>query len=169
VTIPVVVFDCMVYLQAAARRDGPARACLELAQQGRIELCVSPAIRAEVVDVLSRPKVRRKFPLLTPEAVANFLGDIDGLARSVAEVPTVVTLPRDPKDEPYLNLAVAVGAHRLVSWDNDLLDLMADNPSGIAFRERLPGLVILTPVALLRELTSAPPPDEHKSDERGNG
>jgi putative PIN family toxin of toxin-antitoxin system len=157
-TVPVAVFDCMVYLQAATRPEGPARACLGMVQEGRVVLSISPAIRAEVEDVLSRPKVRQKFPSLTPEAVAVFLGDIDALATSAAEVPRVVTLPRDPKDEPYLNLAVAAGAKRLVTWDKDLLDLMADHPAGTDFRNRFPGLVILTPVAFLRELAQAPAP-----------
>jgi putative PIN family toxin of toxin-antitoxin system len=164
-TVPVAVFDCMVYLQAAARPEGPARACLGMAQQGRAIVCISPAVRAEVEDVLSRPKVRRKFPSLTPEAVAAFLHDIDALARSVGEIPSMITFPRDPKDEPYLNLAVAVGATRLVTWDNDLLDLMGENTEGSEFRGRFPGLVILTPVAFLREQaqTPAPPPGGNPS------
>jgi putative PIN family toxin of toxin-antitoxin system len=157
-TVPVAVFDCMVYLQAAARPEGPARACLAMVQQGRVILCISPAVRAEVENVLNRPKVRQKFPSLTPEAVAAFLLDIDALVRIAGEVPKVVTFPRDPKDEPYLNLAVAAGATRLVTWDNDLLDLMADNPDGTDFRGRFPGLAILTPVAFLREQNQPPSP-----------
>ncbi len=42
-----VVFDCMIFLQGAARRDSPAGACLDLAEQGHIELCVSSEIMAE--------------------------------------------------------------------------------------------------------------------------
>jgi putative PIN family toxin of toxin-antitoxin system len=56
-----------------------------------------------------------------------------------AEVPRTLTLPRDPKDEPYLNLALAVGAQYLVSRDKDLLDLMNDG----SFRQRYPDLTIL--------------------------
>jgi len=161
-TVPVAVFDCMVYLQAAARPVGPARACLEMAQEGRVVLSISSPVRVE--DVLSRPRIRRKFPSLTPEAVAVFLGDIDALASCVAEVPKVVTLPRDPKDEPYLNLAVAAGAKYIVSWDNDLLDLMAENPLGTEFRGRFPGLVIVTPVAFLREMAQGPAPSPGDGD-----
>jgi predicted nucleic acid-binding protein len=65
----------------------------------------------------------------------------------------VVTLPRDPKDESYLNLAVAVGARYLVTWDNDLLDLRKDTAEGEDFRTRFPTLTVLTPVELLRELS----------------
>jgi len=122
-----------------------------MVQRGRVVLSISSAIRAEVEDVLSRPKIVQKFPSLTPEAVAVFLKDIDALTRAVADVPTVVLLPRDPKDEPYLNLAVIAAANYLVTWDKDLLDLMADNAEGNEFRKRVPGLLVLTPVVFLRE------------------
>lgn len=36
---------------------------------------------------------------------------------------------RDPKDEPYVNLALAAGAKYLVTRDKDLLDLMSEGVS----------------------------------------
>ncbi len=63
-------------------------------------------------------------------------------------VPKAVALPRDPKDEPYLDLAIAAKAHYLVSRDLDLLDLMHD----ASFRQSQPGLVILDPAAFLQEI-----------------
>ena len=62
---PRVVFDCMIFLQGAARRESPAGACLDLAEQSIIELCVSAGILAEVENVLRRPSVRAKFSTLT--------------------------------------------------------------------------------------------------------
>jgi hypothetical protein len=38
------VFDCMIFLQGAARRSSPAGICLDLAEQSIIELCVSDEI-----------------------------------------------------------------------------------------------------------------------------
>jgi predicted nucleic acid-binding protein len=55
---------------------------------------------------------------------------------------------RDPKDERYLNLAIAVGARYLVSRDTDLLDLMKDQP----FRNQFPHLNILDPTAFLQAM-----------------
>jgi putative PIN family toxin of toxin-antitoxin system len=120
-TIPTAVFDCMVYLQAAARASGPARACLRLVQQGRVLLVISPPIFAELEDVLNRPKVRQKFRSLDSESVAVFLADITHLATSILDVPHVVSFSRDAKDEPYLNLALKAGARYIVTWDDDLL------------------------------------------------
>src|SRR5438046_2790045 len=145
-----VVFDCMIFLQAAARPLGPAAECLRLVNAGRLELFLSPEIVAEVRDVLTRPRTLKKFPALTHEAVDLFLRDVQNQAVIMDQVPHSFSLPRDPKDEPYLNLAVAFGASYLVSRDRDLLDLMEDE----AFRQAFPDLVILDPVELLRMLAA---------------
>jgi len=67
-------------------------------------------------------------------------------------VPKRFELPRDPGDEPYLNLAIETGARFLVTRDRDLLDLMRwDTEEGRNFQSRFPDLRILDPVAFLRE------------------
>ena len=68
-----VVFDCMVFLQGAANPDGPAAACLRLAEKGHVELCISSEILSEVRDVLTRPKMQHRFSALTEETVSAFL------------------------------------------------------------------------------------------------
>lgn len=144
------VFDCMVYLQAAARRHGPAAACLRLALAGQIELCVSTPIIDEVRGVLSRDKLRRKFPALTDAAVDALLGDIQTAARSLDPVPAAFQLPRDPKDEKYVDAILAAGGGYLVTRDRDLLDLMNDSE----FRANYPGVTILDPAAFLNTVAA---------------
>jgi putative PIN family toxin of toxin-antitoxin system len=159
------VFDCVVLLQAAGRPDGPAGACLRAVRDGRLELFLSPDILAEVRDVLTRPRVLRKFPALTPEAVEVYLADLAGHATTLDAVPRAFPLPRDPKDEPYIDLAVAAGARYLVSRDDDLLGLMGD----AAFRQQFPGLAVVDPVALLRELAPNPVPGLEPGSDVGKG
>src|SRR5258706_9409962 len=48
------VFDCMVFLQAAARRDSAAGVCLLLVELGAVELLLSGEIMTEIRDVLTR-------------------------------------------------------------------------------------------------------------------
>ena len=95
----------MIFLQGAARRESPAGACLELAEQSNLELCVSPEILAEVADVLHRPSVRAKFPALTGQVVAEFIDAVRNFATVIEDVAREFALERDPKDQPYLNLA----------------------------------------------------------------
>lgn len=132
------------------QRPGPAFACLQLVREGRVELCVSPAILAEIGDVLARPKLRKKLPSLTPGRVAAFLDDVSSIALFIPDVPARFRYERDPKDEPYVNLALAAGARYLASRDRDLLDLAGDE----GFRRAFPGLATLDPVAFLREIAS---------------
>ncbi len=150
---PQVVFDCMVFLQAATRHAGPARACLQLVDDDRVTLWVSHEILDEVRDVLTRPKLQRRFPMLTIDAVQEFCRNVEQKSVMPTVVPKLVTLERDPKDERYLNLAVAVRAEYLVTRDFDLLDLMNDEP----FRQRFPFLTILDPVAFLRVMAQRQP------------
>ena len=95
-----------------------------------------------------RPRTLRKITNLTSDAVDLFVKDVESLAVSFSEIPVAIVLERDPKDEPYVNLAIASSAVYLASWDNDLLDLMGVEE----FRQRFPSLTILEPPALLRAL-----------------
>src|SRR3954470_11841875 len=112
----IAVYDCMLFLQAASRPDR-VHGTFRLLADGTVTLCMSPAVLAEIRDVLTRPELRAKFPALTPEHVEVFLDHVLASARLIDPVAEVFTLPRDPKDEPYVNLAVAAGARYLVTWN----------------------------------------------------
>ena len=152
---PRVVFDCMVFLQGAARQTSPAKACLDLAENGFVQLCLSAEIVAEVQDVLTRPEVQRKFPALIPMDVEAFIARLSKAAVQFLNVPAEFHYERDPKDTPYINLALVAQAEYLVTRDTDLLDLMHETTEpGRAFRFRYPFLTILNPVAFLRAMRS---------------
>lgn len=84
---------------------------------------------------------------------------VKGFSQELSNVPKSFELRRDPKDEKYIVLAVAVEASFLVSRDKDLLDLMNDaHPDSRDFRACFPHLRILDPVAFLAatSLTRSP-------------
>ena len=139
------IFDCTTLLQAAANKKGPAGACLTFVDEGAVKVFHSAVTLDEIRDVLNRPEIRRTFPKLTDESVLNFLDHVVDKGHMVEDVPTVYRFERDPNDEPYLNLAIAVHAPFLVSRDKDLLDLMNDDE----FRKAYPWLTILDPPAFL--------------------
>lgn len=148
-----VVFDCMVFLQGAARPEGAAGASLVLVELGAVGLYVSPEILAEVRDVLARSRVRQRFPALTDQLVGRFLAALEERAIVVSEVPRAFQFDRDPKDEPYINLAIAAQANYLVSRDNDILDLAdASTPDGQSLQHKAPELQIVEPGAFLAEI-----------------
>jgi putative PIN family toxin of toxin-antitoxin system len=127
VTRYLVIFDTVAIVQSVINPKGAAGKCLAYFHAGEISVAVSRATLKEVKDVLSRPALRKRFQQITDEKVAWLTDKLleDGLY--LRNVPHHFTYPRDPKDEPYLNLAIEVQAHYLVSRDNDLLDLMKWN------------------------------------------
>jgi putative PIN family toxin of toxin-antitoxin system len=142
------VFDAMVFLQAGANPAGPSGACFAHARSGTLALITSPETVAELRGLLARPNIRKKFPHLTDEVADGLIAEIVRIGTSIHEVPHVFEFPRDPKDEPYVNLAIAADADYLTSRDKDLLDLMQD----IDFTTRFPGIRVLDPTSLLREI-----------------
>jgi hypothetical protein len=83
---PCAVFDTMLFLQATGSGRGPAFAALQRFEAGDFQLCVSQALLDEVRDVLSRPEIRRKMPLLTEERVHALIERLARTARLVTEV-----------------------------------------------------------------------------------
>jgi predicted nucleic acid-binding protein len=74
-------------------------------------------------------------------------------ANLINPVPQVFVFDRDPKDEPYINLAAAAGADYLVSRDRDMLDLMTGyGIDSKAFRQRFRPLKVVDPEGFLRIL-----------------
>jgi putative PIN family toxin of toxin-antitoxin system len=150
---PRVVFDCNVLLQAAAREKSVAAKCLNLAESGLIQICVSREVLAEAEDVLNRPEIRAHFPDLSDEIVGAFLKRLQNLSVLVRPVPKKFNYPRDEDDEPYINLAIAAGANFIVSRDRDLLDLMTSYADECKeFRQRFRTLKVVEPAEFLKSL-----------------
>jgi uncharacterized protein len=150
---PRAVFDCNILLQAAAFRDGPAGLCLRLVEQGSVALFVSKATLAELTRVFSYEEVQEFAPHLTPRDIESFFRRLEYRATRARTVRHLIEDPRDPTDEKYLDLAVAVDADYLVTRDKDLLSLRTSH-SVVAkqIRQRTHPLKILTPVSFLREI-----------------
>lgn len=143
---PGVVVDCNVFVQAAANQKSHAARILDLLDEGKITLYVSNLILAEARYVLNRSDVRASLRKLTDVAVEALFERLDQSATLIKQVPRRFVYPRDPKDEPYINLAVEMKADYLVSHDNDLLDLMKwEKEEGREFQKRFRFLKILTP------------------------
>lgn len=117
-----VVTDANVLVSAALGRspDAPSARILNAAFDERIELVISPALLAEVVDVLARPRIRRR---VSAEDAQQFLTDIVGVAVIVADPADPPSVCRDPDDDYLVALTAASGATVLVTGDDDLFDV----------------------------------------------
>jgi hypothetical protein len=113
-----IVFDTSTIVGAALRANGtPERALLRAEEVDVVAL--SPAVDAEIAEVLSRPKFAGSISSARRNAFLSALRDA-----AVWFDPTVrVADCRDPDDDKYLELALAAGAETIVSSDRDLLVL----------------------------------------------
>ena len=152
---PLVVLDCVVFLQGLIKESGPAVTCKRF-EEGRFRIAVSPETLAELRDVLSRSSLRQRFPLITKEKTDRLIELVILKGRLFRKVSKRFELPRDPDDEPYVNLAIEAGAQFLVTRDRDLLSLMSwDTEEGRNFQTHFRQLRILDPVAFLQEIETA--------------
>ncbi|MBA3330273.1 MAG: putative toxin-antitoxin system toxin component, PIN family [Actinobacteria bacterium] len=133
------VLDPNVLVAAAIRPGGTPSRCLVAYGEGLYELVVSPLLLAELRSVLRRKKFR---PFLTLEQGERLVDALERDARLADDPPESPALSRDPSDDYLIALARSVGAHVLVSGDQDLLELdLADLRvvSPRAFLDALPG------------------------------
>ncbi len=140
------VFDTNIYLQATLSDKGAAFACWQLVENGEVRVFVTEVILAEIKDVLNRPKLRRKYPILTDEKVNEAVKAICSLAVIVEKIEDIYKFERDENDEVFINLALTVDAEFLVSRDNDLLDLAKDE----SFKMTYPKLKVVNPAEFLQ-------------------
>ena len=151
-----VIFDCSLFVQAFLNSASAANRCLELVRRGQAQLFVSQATLTELKEVLSRPRILNLLPHIAPEQTDNFLEDVVAHATNLPAVTEKFRFERDPKDAPYLNLAIAARADYLVTRDRDLLDLMTGHAAECKeFRQRFRTLKIAEPVEFLRAVEGA--------------
>jgi putative PIN family toxin of toxin-antitoxin system len=113
-----IVFDASALVSAALKVDSvPERALLRAEEVDVFVL--SPAVEREIVEVFNRPKFAQAIRQERREYLLGIIRD-----EAVWLEPTVRVVDcRDPKDDKYLELALAAGAEIIVSGDDDLLVL----------------------------------------------
>jgi putative PIN family toxin of toxin-antitoxin system len=146
-----VVYDCMIFLQGLLSESGIAVSCFELFESGVVELFISEEVLAEIQDVITRPKLQAKYSRLTNERTKKLIETLRTKATIIKNVPQVFSYTRDPKDEKYINLAVACDAKYIISRDSDLLDLMTSyDVESKEFRQKTRPLCIIEPLEFLK-------------------
>ena len=112
------VVDTNVLLSAFIKRQSRAGRVLEYVQQGRLTPLYTAAMLDELLDVFSRPHIQRRYNIDATAIEALF-----SLLQAVGEpvIPRVQVVDcRDPKDNKFLEAALAGRADCIISGDDDL-------------------------------------------------
>lgn len=116
-----VVVDTGILVSALIRPRGAIGDVLHALRDGRFTAIYSTPMMLDVAEVLGRPKIREKYHVHP--------GDIEALIhlirlRGELVIPKqIVTVCRDPKDNKFLEAALAGKADAIVTGDDDLLAL----------------------------------------------
>lgn len=128
-----VVFDTNVWISAILF-DGTPKKAIDLALK-KCQIFCSVAILQEFREVLADD-----FGL-SPEKLEKITETILNMVQIVPIIGNLKNISSDPKDNPILETALAVGADYLVSGDKHLLIL-----------EKFKNIKIITPSQFVREL-----------------
>jgi putative PIN family toxin of toxin-antitoxin system len=134
-----VVVDTNVLVRAVIMPHGTVGPVLLRLRHGDYTLLYAQSLLEELLDVLNRPRIRYKYGL-TEEDIETVVGLILLCGEAVG-LEQRISACRDPKDEKFLEVAVAGKADVIVSGDEDLLAL-----------HPFAGIPILPPVDFLRML-----------------
>ncbi|MBM3122309.1 MAG: putative toxin-antitoxin system toxin component, PIN family [Chloroflexi bacterium] len=135
------VIDTSILIRALIKPRGTVGPILQALRDADYQLVYSDPLLAELTDVLTRPRLAKKYGVTT-EDVATVLSLI--LLRGEPVLPVRrIDACRDPMDNMVMEAAVAGQVDFIVSGGKDLLTL---SPF-----ERIP---VLSPAAFLRRLAS---------------
>jgi putative PIN family toxin of toxin-antitoxin system len=133
-----VVLDTNVLLSGLLWH-GPPHTLIERVREGTLFLVSSPALLAELGEVIARPQFAA-IVARSNTSPEHSLAELRALAEVIEPAPLATPVCRDPDDDAVLALAIAARADLIVSGDRDLLDL-----------QRFQDIAILTPAEALRK------------------
>ncbi len=112
-----VVIDTNIILSALGWGGTPGKV-IDLCLEGKCKMVVSQPILQEIEDVLNRPC----FGFIASDLKKEFLITLSEMAE-IINPSTKISASRDPKDDKFIEVAIAAGAKYIVSGDKDLLTL----------------------------------------------
>ena len=115
------VVDTGVLVSALIRPQGMIGDVLRALRDGRFIPIYSTPMVVEIIDVLSRPKFRAKYHMQPDDMIA--LVNLLRLRGELVIPEQEITACRDPKDNKFLEAALAGNADVIVTGDDDLLVL----------------------------------------------
>ena len=116
-----VVLDTVIFVRALINPHGRwGRLLFE--HSDRYVIVLSPDIIRDIISVLYRPSLRRRFPQMAePAPLEQVLAILE--RAEVVEPRDKLSVCRDPNDDKFFECAVEGRANYIVSEDKDILDV----------------------------------------------
>ena len=112
-----VVIDTNIFISSFF--GGKPRKIIDLWKTGKITLCLSNAILDEYIDVLRRVGLREEDEL--EELLSLFSRGLNLLFTT--KTPKIRIIKNDPDDDKFIECAVALEAHTVITGDREVLSI----------------------------------------------
>ena len=150
------VLDTNVLLRGLLNSGSAAGRVVTACDSRHVVLVLSRDVLAEYRTVLTFPSIVARYPEFTGRKVEITLRRLRYVADVVSTAGVRFEFPRDPKDAKLVELAIAARATYIVTGDQDLLSLPGGRgDASKRFRQRLPGVVAVTPAQFLDRIGPA--------------
>jgi putative PIN family toxin of toxin-antitoxin system len=125
------VFDANVMLSGLRSSNGASHVIVREMISGNVPFAISPAIALEYEDVLKRPGILGENPWIANEEIEVVLDAVFKRAKLVSPWFRFRPFLNDPKDDLYIECALAAGARTIVTSDRHF-DIRAVGDFGIS-------------------------------------
>ncbi len=116
-----VVIDTNILIRAVIRPQGTVGPVIPRLAKGDYKLVYSVLIRNELIAKLALPRIREKYKV--DDSQVEALLDLIALRGELVTPERRVEVCRDPKDNMFIEAALAATAKYVVTGDDDLLSL----------------------------------------------
>ncbi len=141
---PVLVVDTSALVRGVLNPQSASGEVMRKCLDGSFELLLSRSVLNEYREVLAYTHLTERKPELTHRSVALILIRLRYVGQYFPHITRHFHLPRDPRDEKFIELAIMGRPNFLVTYDNDLLALAeGHDETAKRFRRLLPGIRLL--------------------------
>jgi putative PIN family toxin of toxin-antitoxin system len=138
-----VVLDTNVIVRAMLNIHSPSGMILKACESRRIIPLLSRPVLLEYHQTLDR--LAAKFPQLASAGSRSAFERLTYIGEVINPAHVQFPYARDPRDTPFIKLAIASDATHLITRDADLLDLQTGHdPAAKRFRRSLPKIEVIT-------------------------
>ncbi len=131
------ILDTNIVVRGFINLQSSSGKILRACQRRQVIPLLSRAILSEYRDILRRPIILESYPELEHARVRDAIERLIYVSEFHRRIRTRFLFPRDPKDSPFLELAIAGSATHLITTDKDMLSLAGGrDDASKRFRQR---------------------------------
>jgi uncharacterized protein len=147
-----VVLDTNTLVRGVLSRSSASGQIVAACESRRIQLLLSKPVLDEYSRIASSPEIVERASAADTAEVQSFLARLRYLSVRPRLGSIRFRLERDPRDEMFIELAIAGHATHIITHDKDLLSLPnSRTDAGKRFRQRCRGVRVLEALAFVAE------------------